>query len=287
MLLAVTACLAVLALACGTNSYEEQQLALLPGWTDGAEVQYYDLGSNTPVVDGETVAIAPVWVLVYGVNEDGSPDKVPDQRSIFDVNLGEPGYTDLWQMVLVTVPEDYEADSIRSGAEVDASGFAIEVTDAFVNCPFVDKNAALEGGEQVNPGWVDGEKVYYLDFGPTSDKIGRAWVLSQDGSDGRVIFDDADGTDFRKVSVVDVPDGVDISDLRSADDIDAAGLDVETTATVLNQPIVEDATAPPASQPDGGDATRDRLFIIVFAIIALGAIASLGALAVSRARSAW
>lgn len=276
--------LLALALAFGAACADEaDHLSLLSGWSDGEQVRYYDFGSNSALASDDAVAVEPVWVLVYGVNDDGTPDLVPDQHNIFDVRPGDPDYTDLWEVTLVTVPGDYEAASVRSFEEIRAAGFPIEATGQLVNCPFVDQGTTLDGGEQLARGWVDGEAVYYVDFGAASAEIAPLWVVSQSDR-GAAIFDPAEGAAFRRVYTVDVPEGVDASALRSEEDLAAAALDMEATDTVLNAPLVNARGAPPASAPEQRYQSEDRaaFLSVVFGMIALAACVSGGAMLLAR-----
>ena len=92
----------------------------------GQVVQYYNF-------DVQPVASAPIWVLF----REGEDD--PAQSPVIDVIPGDEGYNDFWGMIKVTVPADYEANSVTSFAGITAAGYAMENTGVIINCPVVPK----------------------------------------------------------------------------------------------------------------------------------------------------
>lgn len=122
----------------GEDVLEAQPRAfeLVQGWYQGRETFYYDFGANTMASEGgEAVVTAPIWALVTGLDDEGNPQFVEGQANIIDVLPGQEGYSDLWQVNLVTVPEDYEANTLRSAQEVEDSGYEIQEAGQTVNCP--------------------------------------------------------------------------------------------------------------------------------------------------------
>ena len=122
----------------------------------GQVVQYYNF-------DVQPVAPAPIWVL-FREGEDA-----PAQSPVIDVIPGDEGYNDFWAMIKVTVPADYEANSVTSFAGITAAGYAMENTGVIINCPVVPKGstAMLRGGSESNglhAGWYKDMVVYYFTF---------------------------------------------------------------------------------------------------------------------------
>jgi len=113
--------------------------AVEQGWYTGRAVEYYNLGTNTPLKpdDPERVLVTPVWVFVTGVNPDGGPIKLEGQDSLFDTVPGDAGYTDLWQAFFVIPSADYSPNSLTSAVALLATGMTIEKQAMFVNCPIV------------------------------------------------------------------------------------------------------------------------------------------------------
>jgi hypothetical protein len=136
----------------------------------GTVIQYYDfdITSTTP---------APIYALFY---ENGDP--VEDQLNVVDVVPGDDGYNDFWHVHKVTVPDDYEANSVTSLADIQSAGFEISPTDVIKNCPVVPEGstASMRHSADGSPaetveGWYDGEVVSYFLFEETS-------LTAQDGS---------------------------------------------------------------------------------------------------------
>jgi hypothetical protein len=225
-------------------------LALVTGWYRGQEVRYYDFGMNTPLVSGTTVATAPLYVFIRGMNPDGTPDFLPGQHNISDVVPGEEGYSDLWEIMLVQPPDDYQPDSIRSKADLDAAGFNIQPAGLFVNCPVVAAETTLENGEELTQGWHDGEEVFYPDFGPNEPIALPIWafVTGFDGDtplfvDGQNNIIDSVPSDegysaFWRVNMVVVPEGFEPNSIQSADEALAAGFEIMETDILVNCPVV-------------------------------------------------
>jgi hypothetical protein len=285
---------------------------LVSGWYKDREVKYFDFGANTPLAQGSTVQTAPIYVFIHGMNADGTPDFVEGQHNIVDVLPGDEGYSDLWQVMLVTVPEDYEPDSITSKEDLDASGFEITATDMFVNCPIVPAGTTLEGGRPLTQGWHKGEEVFYPDFGANNTSAIPIWVfihgMNADGTPDFVegqqnIIDsvpgDAGYSAFWRVNLVTVPDGYEPNSIRSAAGVTASGFPVTQTDMVVNCPVTEvsDVVQAPASPQTGttapvgapqtgtGDATAGSGGqIALIAALAAVALATTGGLAVALAR---
>ena len=298
---------ASLASGASTDAQAEEK-TLVSGWYQDRQVQYYDFGTNTPLVGESSVQTQPIWVFIHGMNPDGTPDLVEGQHNIIDLVPGEAGYSDLWQVVFVTVPDDYEADSLRSAEEVRDSGYETEVTDMFVNCPVVPAGTTLEGGEELVQGWNDGEEVFYPDFGANPPTVAPIWVfihgMNADGTPDFVegqhnIIDtvpgDADYTAFWRVNMVTVPEDYEADSLRSAEDVLVAGYEIIETDMVVNCPVTQVAGAPgeaPSGVPaagtgygDPGDGGASAALIAALAAIgAFGIIATGGAFAYSRRR---
>ncbi|HEX6030427.1 MAG TPA: hypothetical protein VFY90_03275 [Tepidiformaceae bacterium] len=228
------------------------QQKLVSGWFKGREVKYYDFGTRTTLAgSGPRVATAPIFVLIKGMKADGTPDMVQDQHNIVTVMPGDAGYSDLWQVNLVTVPAGYVANTIKSKADIDSRGLQIQPADMFVNCPIVPKGTTFENGEPLVQGWKDGQEVFYPDFGANVPAAIPILVFSTGmGSDGMpqlvkdqhniidAIPGDAAYSAFWQVNLVTVPAGYTANTIKSADDVRAMGLPVTPTGMVVNCPVV-------------------------------------------------
>jgi hypothetical protein len=123
----------------------------------GEVIRYYnfDVQSTTP---------APIYALFY---ESGGA--VPRQLNIVDVIPGDAGYNDFWQVVKVTVPDSYVANTATSLQDLMDAGYDMETTTTLVNCPIVPEGSTaserLSGGETgLSQGWYQGELVFYFNF---------------------------------------------------------------------------------------------------------------------------
>jgi hypothetical protein len=251
-----------------------KQFSLVDGWYKDREVKYYDFGANTPLAEGSTVQTAPIYVFIHGMNADGSPDFVEGQHNIVDVVPGDTGYSDLWQVMLVTVPTDYEPDSITSKEQLDSSGFTITETDMFVNCPIVPAGSTLAEGPALTQGWYKGEEVFYPDFGMNNRSAIPIYVLihgmNADGTPDFVegqqnIIDSVPGdpgySAFWQVMMVTVPADYEVNSIRSREAVIAAGFPITTTDMVVNCPVTDVAAAPPPAGDTGGAGTEEPVTV--------------------------
>jgi len=229
---------------------EPKQFSLVPGWYRNRQVEYYDFGANTPLVDSK-VLTAPIYVFVFGTKSDGSPDFVPDQHNVIDVIPGDPGYSDLWQVNLVTVPSDYQVDSLKAVSEIMEKGLTITATDILVNCPIVSAGSMLETDKELTQGWYKGKAVYYFDFGANPDIAAPIYALIT-GMDAqgnpqfvqgqKNIIDVVPGDDgysaFWRVNLVTVPQDYVADTLRSAADVVDSEYTMNETDILVNCPVV-------------------------------------------------
>ncbi|WP_416841164.1 hypothetical protein [Haloferax sp. DFSO52] len=125
---------------------------------DGEIVRYYnfDVQSTTP---------APIYALF----REGEDTPVEGQLNVIDVIPGDDGYNDFWHVHKVTVPEDYEANTVSSLADIGSAGYEMEPTDILVNCPVVPdgSTATMRYGDEdagLVEGWYQGKVVSYFQF---------------------------------------------------------------------------------------------------------------------------
>jgi hypothetical protein len=234
-----------------TSLFEARDFGLVAGWYRSQNVDYYDFGANTPLAGEGLVASAPIYALIHGFDDDGNPEFVAGQHNIVDVIPGDPGYSDLWEVHLVIVGDDYVPDSIRSAEELMDAGFEIVVPGIFVNCPIVPAGSELAEGPGLTQGWYRGDAVFYPDFGPTSGHAEPIWVpISGFDDEGmpqfipgqRNIIDtvpgDAQYTPFWQVNFVLVDEDYEANDLTSRAEVMASGFEVMEMPVVVNCPVV-------------------------------------------------
>ena len=124
----------------------------------GEIIQYYnfDVQPTTP---------APIYVLF----REGESQPVAGQLNIIDVIPGDAGYNDFWQVVTVTVPAGYVANTITSRQQIIDGNYTMNTTDMLVNCPVVPDGSTamlrMGGGDTgLTRGWYNSMVVFYFNF---------------------------------------------------------------------------------------------------------------------------
>ena len=231
-----------------------KQFDLVHGWYRGDAITYYDFGMNS-VTNGAVVTPAPIWAFIHGMGASGNPMFVEGQHNIVGVVPGDAGYSDLWEVNFVVVPEEYEPDSITSAEDLTAMtssmGYEVITPGVLVNCPIVPAGSTLESGEQLTQGWYNGGAVYYPDFGMNPAVAIPIWVFvtGMDASgnpmfvEGQNNIIDAipgdDGySDFWHVRMVMVDDSYEANSIISAQAVADAGFEVVQAPMVVNCPVV-------------------------------------------------
>jgi hypothetical protein len=250
---------------------EPRHFALVDGWYRDLGVRYYDFGTNTPLTSGNAILSAPIYAFITGFDDEGAPQFVEGQHNIVDVLPGEEGYSDLWEVMLVTVPEDYTADTIRSAEDVAASGFEIVVPGLFVNCPIVPEGSTLETGLELTQGWYRDEAVFYPDYGFNPPVAIPIWPFITGFDDAGApqfvegqqnIIDSVPGDDgysaFWRVNLVTVPEGYEANSIRSAEDVLASGFEITETDIVVNCPVTDVEEQEPATPTPTATATATQ-----------------------------
>lgn len=107
-------------------------------WYDGKLVFALSAG-EVDIPEPGTVKVAKEYQPVYSVELDergkpkSQPEKVPGQYNIYDSVPGDEGYSPIWQFYYVQVPRNYTANSLRSIADCDGSGYPIHKSNDFEN----------------------------------------------------------------------------------------------------------------------------------------------------------
>jgi hypothetical protein len=120
----------------GDAPSEAVHFELVDGWYRDQEARYYDFGRNSPAT-GNTVESAPISAFITGMDSKGEPQFVEGQGTVVEAEPGDAEYSDLWDVMLVTVTDGYEPDSIRSAEAVAESGYEVTGAGMLVNCPLV------------------------------------------------------------------------------------------------------------------------------------------------------
>lgn len=223
---------------------------------DGETIQYYDF-------DVQPTAAAPIYTFV---DENGDP--IEDQRNVIGVIPGDEGYNDFWHVNKVTVPDEYEPNTITSASALMDTDYEIEQMSTIKNCPVVPagSTASMRGGDSTTDlidGWYDGEIVSYFEFteaplesedgtvplspiyvtfntNPGEDGGGPpSGFMTEDGSNQThnvtaTVPGDDSYSPLWQVSIYDNADFESVSDLNSATDAEI----LESGAANVNCPVV-------------------------------------------------
>jgi hypothetical protein len=124
----------------------------------GQIVKYYNF-------DVQPAAPAPI----YAFFEAGASSPVAGQLNVIDTIPGYAGYNDFWQVMMVTVPKGYVANTIASLSEIRAAGYTITPTNSLVNCPVVPAGSTASlrlggGAPGLTQGWYRDQVVNYFNF---------------------------------------------------------------------------------------------------------------------------
>ena len=78
-----------------------------------------------------------IIALLISCDKEEEETPVEGQLNVIDVIPGDPGYNDFLLMVMVTVPDDYVANTVTSYQEIYEKNYNITSTNIIVNCPVV------------------------------------------------------------------------------------------------------------------------------------------------------
>ena len=125
---------------------------------NGDPVSYYNF-------DVQPTDPAPIYALF----REGEDTPVEGQLNIVDAIPGDEGYNDFWHVHRVTVPDDYEANTATSFADVEEAGYDVRATETIKNCPIVPDGSSAskrygDGSADLVEGWYEGRVVSYFLF---------------------------------------------------------------------------------------------------------------------------
>jgi hypothetical protein len=287
-LVAILALAALVLTALALPAWAQGQThELTQGWYEGRQTFYYDFGANTQATeDGGQVITAPIYALITGFDEEGNPQMVEGQHNIVGVVPGDPGYSDLWEVIFVTVPADYGANTFTSVEDVLNSGYETTVPGVLVNCPIVPEDSTLaEGGAPLVQGWYEGEAIYYFDFGPNSRDTAPIYAfitgLDDEGNpqfvEGQanvigVIPGDPGYSAFWYVNLVTVPADYEANSITSVEGVMASGYEIGQPGLLVNCPVLrtEEASMPEMLPVTGGSGGLLWLLVAGIATVILG-----------------
>lgn len=126
----------------------------------GAIVNYYNFDVQSSAADD-----------IYVFFKSGSTTPVTGQNNVIPTIPGDAAYTDFWRVNMVTVPDNYVANSLTSEEAILASGYIITKTTTIVNCPVVPfgstaaKSFTPGTASVLTLGWYKDQAVAYFTFG--------------------------------------------------------------------------------------------------------------------------
>ena len=125
---------------------------------EGQLVTYYNF-------DTQPTEPAPIYVLV----REGESSPVEGQLNIVEVIPEDSGYNDFWEVNMVTVPQNYVANTVTSYDQIASEGYPIQKTKTLVNCPIVPQGSTanlryINESNGLVRGWYKGMVVFYFNF---------------------------------------------------------------------------------------------------------------------------
>lgn len=232
--------------------FTAKTFAPINGWSGGKPVQYYDFSQSSE-------NIGNVYVLITGFDANGNPSKVKDQNDIYDAKRSDSDYTDFWRVLYVTVPANYEANSVKSSSDIEKNNWPIKDSGKVENRPQILQDDKIEPDRAKSGGWAKGEAVYTWTFETdvarnTSDATkvltGTEYMLitgyDTSGNPNQVsgqynITDTVPGQNgyspARKLIYVEVPANYTANSLKSSDDIKNSKYSTKDSGIVVNNPI--------------------------------------------------
>src|SRR5436190_21705765 len=76
-----------------------------PRWAGGKVV--WSIPCGAVAIDPRKTALGDEYIVVYALANDGTPEKVEGQYTIYDSKPGDPGYSPIWRHNYVVVPRHY------------------------------------------------------------------------------------------------------------------------------------------------------------------------------------
>jgi hypothetical protein len=101
----------------------------VPSWYKNKQIFYVDVG---------LMPFRSANFYIFVREEDGQLIPLQDQDIILDSVPGSPGYSPVWRINYVFLPPaNYRPNFIRSEGQLFSSGFQIQSTKEFINCPVI------------------------------------------------------------------------------------------------------------------------------------------------------
>jgi len=241
-------------------SYMNQSAFVFPvinGWYKDRHVYYYNFFTNSPK-SGGIVQTAPLYSLVTGfMNGNVSlPIPVAGQHNIANVLPGDSAYSDLWQIIFVTVPNTYVANNITDVTTLLAT-YSNTTIGPKVNCPVVPLNSSLNStGPSITYGWYQNQTIHYFDFGPSVSYTIPIYVLPNVTGQYNIIDfvpGDPGYSAFWDATLFTAPNGYVSNTYKSQAEVTAASLASVAGPQAINCPVFK--VDPPSTSTSSSTST--------------------------------
>jgi hypothetical protein len=228
--------------------------SVFPAFYENQQVFYYIFNNGTSLAnDTGLVTVSQQYRLVDSAGRpiEGQYDIIPTGGAF------TAGYSDLRELINVTVPDDYQPNSIASIEDLEAQELLAEenltYTGESVNAPLVWADSQLQGRDHDLIGlWEGGQEVAAFDFGSTPAQAAPLYrlITGFDESGAPIEFengvitviqqmhDDPGYSDFWQVFFVTVPEDTVPNSIRSYEQIIEVGYPIQETSTVVNCPAI-------------------------------------------------
>lgn len=146
-------------------------ISLRNGFHQDRLLQYYDLdycrGNPSCSNSLNSLSVGREYILVTANNQP-----LKSQLPILAQESERPSRQPFRRVYRVTVPDGYQANSIRSEADIFASQFRIEATNQVLNHPIV---AVSQGSLNlpIHQAWFQNQETIYIDFGSVPYSVNR------------------------------------------------------------------------------------------------------------------
>ncbi|KAJ3062176.1 hypothetical protein HDU98_001942, partial [Podochytrium sp. JEL0797] len=149
----------------------------LDGFAKGNPIKVYLFDNALTGTVASGVTVAPIYVF----RKDANASSAPLQMNLVDVAPGDAGYSDLWNVTVVTVTGTMTTNvtSMDQLNAMVASGAAkLSYPNVLVNCPVANPNSTLQvpSDAKSTVGYYKGMKIFYFDFGVNGAGTGNALV---------------------------------------------------------------------------------------------------------------
>jgi len=170
---------------------ENNKFIAHPGWYNDIEVHYYKFHIN----GGTSLSEIPIQDF-YLMTTDGTLDGAVGNPIISYYNGGEDvgkGYSDYMNLKLVTVPQDYVADTYKSVGDITTHSQDATVTDTniYMNIPVVPNDSTLQHPNNKSelapinpiPVWYKGNEVHTYLFEVTDESAAEHFAYTRPGNE--------------------------------------------------------------------------------------------------------